>query len=124
MLAALLALLAFAMIAQARCGTPVPAEGVERLGAPAALRVLAVVAALAAMAALLEPLGFRVVMTVFRFFLPVLLGAQRLPLAAAIALFGGFGGHALFDGLLGVPLPSGIFGFRRAMDENLALLMG
>ena len=109
-LAGILALLSLGMIAQARFGSPVAAEENEPLTRPAVLRVAAVVAALCAVAALMEPLGFRITMSLFLFLLLALLGGQRLWLAALIALAGGIGGHALFDGLLGVALPIGRFG--------------
>ena len=86
---------------------PPPAEPLTRAGG---LRVAGVVAALVAVALLLEPLGFRLTMTAFLFGLLVLLGRQRVVLAAGLALAGGFGGHAVFAGLLGVPLPAGLFG--------------
>lgn len=109
-LAALLAALALGMVLQARFGQPVLAEGIEPLTGAAALRVAAVVASLAVLAAVFEPLGFRITMTLFLFGLLVLLGGQRVVPAVAIALAGGFGGHALFEGLLGVPLPRGAWG--------------
>lgn len=109
-LAGILALLSIGMVAQARFGAPVAAEDAEPLTRPAALRVAAVVASLCAVAALMEPLGFRLTMTAFLFLLLVLLGGQRAWLAALIALAGGFGGHALFDRLLGVALPAGRLG--------------
>ena len=109
-LAGLLALLSIGMILQARFGTPVAAEAAEPLTRSALLRVGAVVGALAAVAWLMEPLGFRLTMTLLLFWLLVLLGGQRPILAAAIALTGGFGGHALFDRLLGVSLPIGVLG--------------
>ena len=86
---------------------PPPAERLTRAGG---LRVGGVVGALVAVALLLEPLGFRLTMTLFLFGLLVLLGRQRVALAAGLALAGGFGGHAVFAGLLGVPLPVGLFG--------------
>lgn len=109
-LAGLLALLALGMVVQARFGTPVAAEQAEPLTRPGALRVAGVVVALCAVAGLMEPLGFRLTMTLLLFGLLVLLGGQRPVLAAAIALVGGFGGHALFDRVLGVALPIGRFG--------------
>lgn len=109
-LAGLLAVLALGLIAQARFGTPVAAEGAEPLTLPAALRVGGVVAALAAVAAVIETLGFRLTMLPFLFGLLVLLGGQRPLPALGLALLGAFGTHALFGRLLGVPLPAGPFG--------------
>jgi putative tricarboxylic transport membrane protein len=109
-LAGLLAALALGMVAQARFGRPVAAAAQDRLSRAGAMRVAGVVGALVAVAALLEPLGFRLTMTGFLFGLLLLLGRQRLGLAAAVALLGGFGGHAVFAGLLGVPLPIGWLG--------------
>lgn len=109
-LAGLLAALSAGMIAQARYGTPAPAPDQEPLTRAGGMRVAGVVGALVAVAALLEPLGFRLTMTALLFGLLLLLGRQRPLVAGLVALSGGFGGHALFAGLLGVPLPVGWLG--------------
>ncbi len=110
-LAGLLAVLSAGMIAQARFGTPAPAAEQEPLTRAGGMRVAGVVGALVAVAVLLEPLGFRLTMTGLLFGLLLLLGRQRPAVAAGVAVLGGFGGHALFAGALGVPLPIGVLGF-------------
>ncbi len=57
----------------------------------------------------MERLGFIVTMFVFFFFLLMTLGKQRLFVTVAVAVAGSFGTNVVFDRLLKIPLPGGVF---------------
>ena len=72
-------------------------------------QVVVILAALAAVAALLETLGFRLVVAGFcRVLLPTL-GARNWLVIALFAIAASIGVNAVFSDLLKVPLPSGVF---------------
>jgi putative tricarboxylic transport membrane protein len=63
----------------------------------------------------MESLGFRLTMVVFFLFLLVTLGRLKgisgMLVTVGVSLAGSWGAFWLFDGVLRVPLPRGIFGF-------------
>ncbi len=74
------------------------------------LRIGAIVLALAAVVVLMEPLGFRLTMLGFQFFLLLALGRQSLPVTVLVSLAGSFGVYEVFVNHLDLPLPVGEFG--------------
>ncbi len=75
------------------------------------LRALAVLVAMFGAALLLEELGFRLTMLSFLLFLLVTLGRVNPILTVVIAVVGSWGTFHVFDQILKVPLPQGMFGF-------------
>ena len=75
-----------------------------------ALRILAILAALVGSVGLLDPLGFRISLFLFLFFLPLALGASPWWLTLIFALAGSFGVFHVFYYWLKVPLPVGVLG--------------
>lgn len=73
--------------------------------------VVVALAGLIAATALLEVVGFRIVMLLLVTFLLVVLGARNRTAIAICAGAGSFGVYHVFFDLLKVPLPVGIFGF-------------
>lgn len=74
-------------------------------------RIGTVLLALLAVAFMVEPLGFRATLAAFFFVMFAVLGRRGLLVSAVAALVLGVAYHFVFKGLLGVPLPSGTFGF-------------
>lgn len=103
--------LALALLVQTTVGHAGPRSSAPILpGRPAALRILAILAALVGSVALLDPLGFRLSLFLFLFFLPLALGARRWWVTLVFALAGSFGVFHVFYYWLKVPLPVGAFG--------------
>lgn len=75
-----------------------------------ALRILAILAALVGSLGLLDPLGFRISLFLFLFFLPLALGARSWWLTLVFALTLSFGVFHVFYYWLKVPLPLGMLG--------------
>ncbi len=75
------------------------------------LRIGAIIVALAAVVVLMKPLGFRLTMFGFQFFLLLALGRQRLPVTVLVSLAGSFGVYEVFTNYLDLPLPLGELGF-------------
>ncbi len=106
----LIGILAATMLYQAtfKDSDPMPDDffpsrgGVGRVGAMA-LSIVGVVV-------LMNPLGFRLTMLAFLLFLLVALGRQKPAITAVIALAGSFGAFYVFNDMLMVPLPVGMFG--------------
>jgi putative tricarboxylic transport membrane protein len=69
-------------------------------------RLAIIVVALVLFVALLNPIGFRLDMLAFLFFLLAVLGRQNILTTVVIALLGSFGSYYAFNNWLGVPLPS------------------
>ena len=74
------------------------------------LRIGAVVAALVGVIALMEAIGFCLVMLAFYLFLLLVLGRQHAVVTAIIALAGSLGVYYVFVHWLAVALPMGVFG--------------
>jgi putative tricarboxylic transport membrane protein len=77
------------------------------------LKALAVLVALFGSVFAMDPLGFRVTMLVFMLWLSITLGEHKLTSLAMyvpISLVVSFGGFYLFNTILKVPLPVGMFG--------------
>jgi putative tricarboxylic transport membrane protein len=109
-LSILLAILAVAMLGKATFGKPetMPSDFfADRTGY---LRIGAVVGALVAVTVLMRPIGFRLVMLGFYFFILIVLGRQSVLLTVIIALAGSFGVYHVFVHWLATPLPIGLFG--------------
>jgi putative tricarboxylic transport membrane protein len=79
----------------------------ERQGA---LRILIIMVSLIVGLALLDPLGFRITLFLFLFFLPLGLGERNWWGILVFAIAGSFGIFHLFYYGLKVPLPMGVFG--------------
>jgi hypothetical protein len=109
-LSIVLAFLAVAMIYQATCGRPGPKPADFYPDRRGVLRLAAVLGTLVAVIALIEPVGFRLVMFGFYVFLFTVLGRQHPALTGIIALAGSFGVYHVFVQWLGTPLPVGLFG--------------
>jgi putative tricarboxylic transport membrane protein len=86
-------------------GSPLPEE---RAGT---IRIFIILGALAGSAVLLEPLGFRITLFLFLFFLPPALGVRKWVIILIFSLFGSFGVFHVFYYWLKVPLPMGVLGF-------------
>lgn len=110
-LALVLGTLAVLMILQAtfRRTDPMPADFfASRAGY---LRVGAIVLALTATTALMKVLGFQLTMLGIIIFLLFALGRPSLVVTLLVSVAGSFGCFYLFNRLLRVPLPAGLFGF-------------
>ena len=110
-LSILLAILAIAMFWQATFGKSDAMPDDFFAGRKGYLRIGAVVAALVGVIALMEPLGFCLVMLAFYLFLLSALGRQHLVVIGLVALAGSLGVYYVFVHWLAVPLPIGLFGF-------------
>ena len=77
---------------------------------PGAVRILAVLGALVGSLALLDPLGFRISLFLFLFFLPFALGERTWWITLIFAAAGSFGVFHVFYYWLKVPLPVGVLG--------------
>ena len=75
------------------------------------LRALAILVAMAGATFLMEKIGFRLTMLSFLVFLLITLGRTNWLLIIAISVVGSWGTFHVFDQLLKVPLPQGMFGF-------------
>ncbi len=75
---------------------------------PVLLQILVVLGALAAVAALLERLGFQIVMAAFCVVVLRVLGARSWWVIIVCAVAASIGVHAVFSDLLKVPLPGGV----------------
>lgn len=109
-LCVLLALLSAIMVYQAtfRPTDPMPKDFFpSRHGS---LRIAAIALAVAGMVVLLKPLGLRLTALLFLVFLLFVLGRVRPIVTVLVALAGSFGVFYVFDSLLKVPLPVGVFG--------------
>ena len=73
-------------------------------------RIAIILAALAMVAVFLNPLGFRISLLVFLFFLPLFLGVRNWLAIPILAIAGSFGVFHVFYYWLKLPLPIGIFG--------------
>jgi hypothetical protein len=109
-LSILLALLAAMMLWQATFGKPEAMPDDFFADRRGYLHIGAVLAALVGVIALLERLGFCLVMLGFYLFLLTFLGRQHPAVTAVIALAGSLGVYYVFVHWLAVPLPSGLFG--------------
>lgn len=76
----------------------------------AAARIIAILLTVALAAALMEWIGFRLAMLVFNAGLLVALGERRWWAVALFAVAGSFGVYYVFNNLLDVILPVGVFG--------------
>lgn len=74
------------------------------------LRIGAIVLAVIAVVVLMVPLGFRLTVLGFQFFLLFALGRQSLPVTIVVSLAGSFGVYEVFSNFLELPLPVGGFG--------------
>jgi hypothetical protein len=74
------------------------------------LRIGAVVVSLVGAIALMEPIGFCLIMLAFYLFLLIALGRQHPVVTGVIALAGSFGVYYVFVHWLRVPLPRGLLG--------------
>ena len=74
------------------------------------LRIGVIVLTLIFTTAMLDFLGFRLTMLIVYLFLLYTLGRQGILLTLILSLFGSFGIFYVFDQLLDVPLPTGVFG--------------
>ena len=74
------------------------------------LRIGAVLAALVGVIALMESIGFCLVMLGFYLFLLIVLGRQHPVVTGIVALAGSLGVYYVFVHWLAVPLPIGLFG--------------
>lgn len=109
-LAVIGAVLALVLLGQLRTGRTSIDAGTLSFDRAGSRSVLWVLGGLIAATALLEVLGFRLVMLLLLAYLLVLLGVRNWLAIAVFALAGSIGVfHAFFD-LLKVPLPVGIFG--------------
>jgi putative tricarboxylic transport membrane protein len=74
------------------------------------LRIIAIIVAVAGTVLLMEPLGFRLTMLVFFLLLLAALGRVNPIITAVVMVAGSFGVYYLFDTLLHIALPVGMFG--------------
>jgi len=74
------------------------------------LRIVLILASLAMVVVFLNPLGFRVSLLLFLFFLPIFLGVRNWVVIPILAVAGSFGVFHVFYYWLKLPLPIGIFG--------------
>jgi hypothetical protein len=103
--------LSLALFVQTTVGQPATASSAPLLpDRPGTLRILAIMAALVGSVGLLDPLGFRISLFLFLFFLPLALGARSWWLILIFALAGSFGVFHVFYYWLKVPLPVGGLG--------------
>lgn len=103
--------LSLALLVQTAVGHPAARSSAPLLpDRPGALRILAILAALVGSVALLDPLGFRISLFLFLFFLPLALGARSRWLTLVFAVAGSFGVFHVFYYWLKVPLPVGVLG--------------
>jgi len=109
-LAVLLAVLAAAMFWHATFGRPEPMPGDFFPDRTGLLRIGAVVIALLGVVALIESVGFCLVMLAFYSFLLLVLGRQHPVVTGLIAFAGSFGVYYVFVRWLAVSLPVGVFG--------------
>lgn len=110
-LAAILAVLTVAWLAQVsfRLCEPLP-QGLFP-GKSGVLRILSVLGTLILFVVLGDYLGFRITMLGFLLFLIYSLGRHSIILVIAVALAGSFGSYYLFHDLMGVHLPLATIGF-------------
>jgi len=109
-LAVIGAVLALVLLGQLRTGRTSIDAGTLSFDRAGSRSVLWVLGGLIAATALLEVLGFRLVMLLLLAYLLVLLGVRNWLAIGVFALAGSIGVfHAFFD-LLKVPLPVGVFG--------------
>jgi putative tricarboxylic transport membrane protein len=103
-------LLGLAMLLQAtfRTSEPMPPDFYPSGGG--LLRIAAIVVSLAVVTFAIEPLGFRLTMLGSLLFLLYTLGRRGLIATILVAVLGSFGTFQLFDQILKVPLPVGMFG--------------
>lgn len=103
--------LSLALFVQTTVGQPATTSSAPLLpDRPGTLRILAIMAALVGSVGLLDPLGFRISLFLFLFFLPLALGARGWWLILIFALAGSFGVFHVFYYWLKVPLPVGGLG--------------
>ena len=76
----------------------------------AGIRIIMIIVSLFVGLAILEPLGFRITLLLFLFFLTWGLGARNWWVTLVFAIIGSFGVFHVFYYWLKVPLPVGIFG--------------
>ena len=69
-----------------------------------------ILASLAMVVVFLNPLGFRISLLIFLFFLPLFLGVRNWLAIPILAVAGSFGVFHVFYYWLKLPLPIGIFG--------------
>ena len=106
----LLAILATAMFWQATFGKSDAMPDDFFADRKGYLRIGAVLAALVGVIALMEPIGFCLVMLGFYLFLLIVLGRQHPVVTGIVALAGSLGVYYVFVHWLAVPLPIGLFG--------------
>lgn len=104
------AALALVLLAQLRLGRMDLGAGALTFDRSGMRRVVLVLAGLAVAAALLDVLGFRLVMLTLLVYLLVVLGARNRLSIALCAGAGSFGVFHVFSDWLKVPLPVGILG--------------
>ena len=75
-----------------------------------AFRIAAILVALVFVMTCLNPLGFRITLLVFLFFLPIFLGVRNWLIIPILAVAGSFGVFHVFYYWLRLPLPIGILG--------------
>lgn len=69
------------------------------------VKIALIIVALLSFVVLLNPIGFKIAMFGFLFFLLALLGRQKILISIVIATLGSFGAYHAFNNWLGVPLP-------------------
>lgn len=105
------AILACLQFYHATWGTPEPMPSDFFASKIGYLRALAVIVAMAGVVALMGQLGFRFTIFCFLLFLMVVFGRVNWFATIAVAVIGSWGTFYVFDQILDVPLPVGMFGF-------------
>lgn len=107
----LVALLSVVMFVQAtfKPQDPMPADFMPK--GRGWLSPLAILGSLVASTLLMEVVGFRLISLAVYVFLLAVLGRQKPLVTVLVSLAGSWGVYYLFNDLLMVPLPVGIFGF-------------